>query len=729
MQRSLSHDFNELYAKIKHKNDLKWREYDIYTLATRDLKIKHPTHLHILALHMMLYSDTTEYNMLDNATSIHAMKFGVRPGTEVNILRLVHEWVNTRDGRATLEQFVNKSHKLLEASSHTSKAPTHPQALPLPVTYTPNEAILLRFITDSCQTLNTPSFNPYESLCCILLKNFPQYHHVSQENWRSLAFDFLQNVGVFAPWESIQMAGSMSIVPRDNHSDRQFDRVSESTSQEYKSGTGTSTTLQQRDPLDSHRRDFGQLPVFVIDDAGANELDDGISLEERDGKTWAHIHIADPTSVIPHTHPLSIIAKERITSIYLPHRTIPMLPKELCMEGFSLGSRSPQHALTFSAQIDEHGVITDYDISASVINNINIMQYDAVDRALGVEMSATRNDGTLLDLPSHPTDIQAIPPNHTATLKRMAHLATQQSTQRVKNGMLFWQSYSPSASVSPLPLPCTQTQTLWEGRPAVRLHAPPSTDSVSRFTVSQYMGIACQVAALWSMEHDTPGVFRSAPLPESSAEGGIDALLRQRDAVTGQVSSADVGRAAASFTGGTLSTRPVPHFLNGCVAGYARVTSPLRRYSDMVMHYQLRSALLAQHSPADRVGWMYRTHEEMEAYLGRCRQLEGAHQRISNRVNDYWVVRELKRRHEEGADYSGLTCTIVGGWKNDGSHTRSWADCEVGELGNMSARLVREYTAPHELALADIGRVVKASALDFQLYDRARLLVRLEEEL
>ena len=40
------------------------------------------------------------------------------------------------------------------------------------------------------------------------------------------------------------------------------------------------------------RYDFGDMPVYTIDDEFAHELDDGISIEETDEGTWLHIHIA-----------------------------------------------------------------------------------------------------------------------------------------------------------------------------------------------------------------------------------------------------------------------------------------------------------------------------------------------------------------------------------------------------------------------------------------------------
>ena len=54
------------------------------------------------------------------------------------------------------------------------------------------------------------------------------------------------------------------------------------------------------DSVEHLRHDLGNLPISVVDDAGAEELDDGLSIEpvpNEPGSAWIHIHIADPTSV------------------------------------------------------------------------------------------------------------------------------------------------------------------------------------------------------------------------------------------------------------------------------------------------------------------------------------------------------------------------------------------------------------------------------------------------
>jgi exoribonuclease-2 len=66
-------------------------------------------------------------------------------------------------------------------------------------------------------------------------------------------------------------------------------------------------------------------------------VDDGISLEALgDGKWRVWAHVADPTSVLHHTHMLVDSARIRATSMYLPYTTVPMFPWSLAAGPMSL---------------------------------------------------------------------------------------------------------------------------------------------------------------------------------------------------------------------------------------------------------------------------------------------------------------------------------------------------------------------------------------------------------
>jgi hypothetical protein len=78
-------------------------------------------------------------------------------------------------------------------------------------------------------------------------------------------------------------------------------------------------------------KDFTEFPVFTIDPKGCVDNDDGFSLEStNDTMTVFHIHIANPALVLDYLHPrIWNELTDRTTTIYLPHKKEPMLPKQI----------------------------------------------------------------------------------------------------------------------------------------------------------------------------------------------------------------------------------------------------------------------------------------------------------------------------------------------------------------------------------------------------------------
>ena len=93
------------------------------------------------------------------------------------------------------------------------------------------------------------------------------------------------------------------------------------------------TTTRDLDEALGLRRDLRHLKVFTIDSAETSEIDDGLSLEkyiDKDGseKQRIWVHIADAERWAPRESELYDIARRRVTSLYLPHGPIPMLPRQ-----------------------------------------------------------------------------------------------------------------------------------------------------------------------------------------------------------------------------------------------------------------------------------------------------------------------------------------------------------------------------------------------------------------
>jgi exoribonuclease-2 len=80
-------------------------------------------------------------------------------------------------------------------------------------------------------------------------------------------------------------------------------------------------------------RPFAERPAarrraaFSIDDAATTEIDDAFSLQVLPGLGWqVGIHIAAPTLGMAPGSPLDAIARDRLSTVYLPGSKITMLP-------------------------------------------------------------------------------------------------------------------------------------------------------------------------------------------------------------------------------------------------------------------------------------------------------------------------------------------------------------------------------------------------------------------
>lgn len=80
------------------------------------------------------------------------------------------------------------------------------------------------------------------------------------------------------------------------------------------------------------------VAAFSIDDAATTEIDDAFSLQELPGVGWrVGIHIAAPGLGIAPGCPLDAIARERLSTVYMPGNKITMLP-DVAVELFTLAA-------------------------------------------------------------------------------------------------------------------------------------------------------------------------------------------------------------------------------------------------------------------------------------------------------------------------------------------------------------------------------------------------------
>lgn len=293
---------------------------------------------------------------------------------------------------------------------------------------------------------------------------------------------------------------------------------------------------------DSDRLDLTHLKVYTIDDESTEEIDDGLSVEflsDDQVKYW--IHIADPTRLVSPGDELDLEARRRSTTLYLPTGMVSMFPTELAIGPMSLRQGQLCPALSFGVTLDDHGAVLDYSIHASLIKPTYRLTYHDVDEMLQLGIKAE---------PEIPILAEASQKRHR------------------------WRQSQGSISIK---MPEAVIKVKSEDDIVIEL----VDSSRSRQLVAEMMILAGEVAGRYCQEHSLPVPFRGQPQPELPPEEELLLLP------PGPVRACALRRCMPRSEIGTLPNRHASLGLDT----YTQVTSPIRRYTDLLTHFQLKAHL------------------------------------------------------------------------------------------------------------------------------------------
>ena len=130
------------------------------------------------------------------------------------------------------------------------------------------------------------------------------------------------------------------------------------------------------------RRDLTEKEIFTIDGVDTKDIDDAISLEEKNGNYILGVHIADVSHYVQEGMALNEDALSRGTSSYLADTVIPMLPHKLSNGICSLNENVIRLTESCEMEIDRKGKIIDYNIFPSYIKSKKKMNYTSVNKLL-----------------------------------------------------------------------------------------------------------------------------------------------------------------------------------------------------------------------------------------------------------------------------------------------------------------------------------------------------------
>lgn len=316
-----------------------------------------------------------------------------------------------------------------------------------------------------------------------------------------------------------------------------------------------------------------------------------------------------------------------------------MLPNSYTMTQHSLGSLGQdgaQKVLTFSALLDQRGHILGHKVRAGIIRKVHVITYSAVENAWG-ELSRDL-DWPFGDDPPFMPESTALSPKAMADLDGLRQLGSLQQGRRAGLGRMIWTMPLPKVVFPDRPVPSsTADLQLWTGFPRILYGVERRELSPARAMVAEAMILAGQVAGRFCTEKGLPGLFRTAGKPLGDP---VDSASR------GNLSAEIVMRSNIASRPAYYSITPSEHWQLGVgpeTGGYVRVTSPLRRFADMVMHWQIKAALLGRKSPTI-------SSDEMQKYAARLHERESVVKSVYRSQQGYWAAMYIQRRLEHRPD-------------------------------------------------------------------------------
>lgn len=295
---------------------------------------------------------------------------------------------------------------------------------------------------------------------------------------------------------------------------------------------------------DEPRQDLTHLLAYAIDDQGNQDPDDALSLAE--GDLW--VHIADPAALIEPDSPADLEARSRGCNLYLPEGTLGMLP-QAAVESLGLGLQVISPALSFRITLYPDGNLKSLDIQPSWVR-VQRLTYEEAEERLQEE-----------------------------PFQSLHQLAQKLKARRQEKGAIE------------IDLPEVNVRVI-DKQVIIR----PLRNLYSREIVKEAMLLAGEATAQFARSNQIP-------FPYTSQEPTEPDELRQAVERLGGTRLVETPDLALQFAlrrtqkRSQVSCQPRPHSGLGLEL-YGRVTSPLRRYSDLLAHQQLR-AYLTNKAPLD----------------------------------------------------------------------------------------------------------------------------------
>ena len=412
------------------------------------------------------------------------------------------------------------------------------------------------------------------------------------------------------------------------------------------------------------------VQAFSVDDSSTTEIDDALSVQGLGtGTVTVGVHIAAPGLAITTATPLDQLARQRLSTVYMPGHKITMLPDDV-VQSYTLLEGRDSPAVSLYVQFDE--ATLEVKASETRLERVTIaanLRHDQLDAHLS---EAWLEDASVqvADVPEPAARFRS----ELSFLFRLGkHLKAQREVVRGKPENFNRPDYNFRV-------------------PAAGEHGPAGDEPVEITVRRRGAPLDLMVAEAMILANSTWGQWLS--------EIGVPAIYRSQ----------------ASLAPGVkvrMGTKALPHAGIG-VRSYAWSTSPLRRYTDLVNQWQIiaaarhgrTAALVAPFKPKDA---------ELFSIISAFDAAYSAYNGHQAAMERYWTLKYLQQQEireleatvfKEGlarADSLPLVLPVLGADLPRGTRVR----VRLGEIDlitlDVSGTVVQRLEAAAEAAASEEG--------------------------
>ena len=342
------------------------------------------------------------------------------------------------------------------------------------------------------------------------------------------------------------------------------------------------------------------VQAFSVDDSSTTEIDDALSVQGLGtGTVTVGVHIAAPGLALQPGAPVDQVARQRLSTVYMPGYKITMLPDDV-VQAYTLMAGRDCPAVSLYAQFDEATLALKETRTA--LERVPItanLRHDQLDAVITEDWLRGSDPGGEADQ-SHPA--AALREELSFLFRLATQLKAQREVVRGKPETFNRPDYNfrlvGHDGAEPTGNERVEISTRRRGAPLDLI-------------VSEAMILANSSWGSWLAEMGVPGIYRS----QASLAPGVKVRM---------------------------GTKALPHAGIG-VKSYAWSTSPLRRYTDLVNQWQIIAA--ARHGRTAALAAPFKPKDaELFSIISSFDAAYGAYNGHQAAMERFWTLRYLQQQ-------------------------------------------------------------------------------------